>query len=404
MRNTVFAVAVVTSLMVLGGCRRQASAPRMRLGVWIDELSLCEGGSVDKIAAKAKRSGVSYLIVRTHGLWDQIDGRSICAKKVEWYRTCPEELFLRLLETCHHQGIDVYAWSYIYGTPGCEEIEVGMAKQAIDAGADGYVANVETQFTRRERYDTAARICEKIGAHIKQTRPGLFTSYSTFARITPRTAGYTFPAIHFSRIFSTVMPQTYWADWHWQPGPTVQEIDRQWKERYERWRRLDSRDGKDRTSAIRPIIHTGHAYRAGLYGTAYIPASDLLKFLQEVRVLGYSEANVWVWRLMGKEHWLVLRQFSKLKPILASQQTVQRTGFWKRSWGWIWGHWWIGLGLCGLTILVSRLWEDWRNPRNWWWIAVSLLTIFLLWWLILAIGIIALVIHLGVVMMYRRQS
>src|SRR5581483_5718140 len=96
-------------------------------GMWIWYVSQAEGGNLSSIIARAKRNGVSTLMIKSG------DGTSY------W-----SQFSRNLISTLHRSGFSVCAWQFVYGSN-----PVGEAKTAYEAirnGADCLMIDAEGQY------------------------------------------------------------------------------------------------------------------------------------------------------------------------------------------------------------------------------------------------------------------
>ena len=126
----------------LGGPQAKAAAgPMAGDGMWIWYLSRSSGGNLDKIAARARISGIDTVYIKSGDagkVWTQFNPGIVAA--------------------LHARGLRVCAWQFIYGTNPLGEANVGVA--SVNAGADCLVLDVEGQYESkyagRSLHDRAA--------------------------------------------------------------------------------------------------------------------------------------------------------------------------------------------------------------------------------------------------------
>jgi hypothetical protein len=119
-----------------------AAGPMAGNGMWIWYVSRSSGGNLDKLAARARISGISTVYVKSGDA-----GKP-------WTQFNPG-----LVSALHARGLKVCAWQFIYGTAPIAEANVGIA--SVNAGADCLVLDVEGQYEGKyasaDRYMTALR-------------------------------------------------------------------------------------------------------------------------------------------------------------------------------------------------------------------------------------------------------
>jgi hypothetical protein len=101
--------------------------PFDRAGMWIWYVSRSEGGSVARIAARARSAGIGTLYIKAG------DGGS------SW-----SQFNRPLVGALHARGLDVCAWQFVYGDSPVAEAKVGAA--AARRGADCLVIDAEGSY------------------------------------------------------------------------------------------------------------------------------------------------------------------------------------------------------------------------------------------------------------------
>lgn len=281
----VAAVFVLVVIVVRLGEKSQKAQPKLPKyvlgkGVWIQYLSQCEGGNVDRILQRAVENQLDYILVKVN------DGST-------WYRWCPKQKLAEALKKFHAAGLKILGWGFVYGDDPTEE--ANRAIEALRLGCDGYVWDVEGQFSHKRQ--AAKILCSRVHKWVQPKRPWKILGYSTFCRV-DKQPDSKIPYDIFGRYCDVVMPQCYWATFNWNPEHTVFHMFRVWADMQYRW----SNSGK--ADSIKPIIPTGHAY-IDTAKTDYISPEEVTRFLQAVE--GYYGVNIWRWELMDKQHWQALR-------------------------------------------------------------------------------------------------
>jgi hypothetical protein len=126
------------------------STPFDRQGMWIWYVSRSEGGSIQRIVAKAGRYGIGTLYIKAG------DGGSV------WSQFTPS-----LVEGLHAGGLDVCAWQFVYGDHPVAEAKVGAA--AVRDGADCLVIDAEGDY--EGKYASADRYIRALRARIGEGFP-----------------------------------------------------------------------------------------------------------------------------------------------------------------------------------------------------------------------------------------
>jgi hypothetical protein len=158
--------------------------------VWIWNLRRCDGGDLDRIAARIKGAGCSGVLLKAFdgGYWfDQ--GRT-------FRDTC------RGLKA---RGVSVGGWGYLYGREPAKEAQRAI-ETAQHGEADLLVLDVEAEF--KDRPEAAADACRRI----KEALPGYPVYFSSFA-----IARYhrSFPFEVFRDNTRGAAPQVYWNAFRW---------------------------------------------------------------------------------------------------------------------------------------------------------------------------------------------
>lgn len=124
--------------------------PFDRQGMWIWYVSRSEGGSVERIAARAKRAGIGTLYIKAGdggGTWSQFNKS--------------------LVGSFHAVGLDVCAWQFVYGDGPVAEARVGAT--AVRRGADCLVIDAEGSY--EGKYAAADRYVRALRARIGTAFP-----------------------------------------------------------------------------------------------------------------------------------------------------------------------------------------------------------------------------------------
>jgi hypothetical protein len=128
----------------------RGNTPFDRHGMWIWYVSRSEGGSVGRIAARARRAGIGTLYIKAGdggGTWGQFS-RS-------------------LVGALHARGLDVCAWQFVYGDSPLAEARVGAT--AVRRGADCLVIDAEGSY--EGKYAAADRYIRALRARIGAAFP-----------------------------------------------------------------------------------------------------------------------------------------------------------------------------------------------------------------------------------------
>jgi len=114
-------------------------------GMWIWYISRSQGGSVERIIARARRSGVGTVYVKAgdaSSSWSQFSSS--------------------LVSTLHAAGLKVCAWQFVYGSAPYSEADVGAA--AVAKGADCLIIDAEGHY--EGKYAAADRYIRSLRSRV----------------------------------------------------------------------------------------------------------------------------------------------------------------------------------------------------------------------------------------------
>jgi hypothetical protein len=127
-----------------------APAPFQGGGMWIWYVSKSEGGDPYAIAARAKKAGMSTVLIKS------ADGTDPWA-----------QFSSTLVATLHDLGMQVCGWQYVYGTYPVSEARAAAA--AAQAGADCFVIDPEVEY--EGRYAEAQRYINELRSLVGEDFP-----------------------------------------------------------------------------------------------------------------------------------------------------------------------------------------------------------------------------------------
>jgi hypothetical protein len=140
-----------------GQISQPASAtPFDRHGMWIWYMDRIEGGSLQRIVARAKRAGIGTLYVKSGdagSYWSQFSAS--------------------LVERLHRAGLDVCAWQFVYGDSPLAEAKIAAA--AVRRGADCFVIDAEGQY--EGKYAAADLYMRALRARVGESYPIALASF-----------------------------------------------------------------------------------------------------------------------------------------------------------------------------------------------------------------------------------
>lgn len=227
-------------------------------GMWIWYVSRAAGGDPEAIVEQAKAHGVSTVFVKS------ADGTTA------WSQFSPQ-----LVAALKAGGLDVCAWQYVYGTR--PDLEAQVAAQSIEAGADCFVIDAETEY--EGRYAQAQRYVTALRAAVGDSFPVGFTSfpYVDYHATLPYSVFLGPGGAQFNA------PQIYWKD----IGGGVDAV-------------VDHTYQHNRPYA-RPIVPLGQLYNDPSTG-------DVLRFRQLLAQAGATGVSWWDWQHAASRHWDAIGQ------------------------------------------------------------------------------------------------
>jgi hypothetical protein len=225
-------------------------------GMWIWYLSHSSGGSPARIAAQAKRHGVSTVFVKA------ADGRA------RW-----GQFSRRLVTSLKARGLKVCAWQFVYGRYPRTEADRGV--QAARAGADCLVIDAEGQY--EGRYVSAQTYMRRLRARVG---PDFELALTSFPYV------YYHPALPYSVFLGPNgaqdnLPQMYWKT----IGVSTDRI-------YQVTWTYNSVYG-------RPIYPLGQTY-------GHPSSAAVRRFRRLAAAYGARGVSWWVWQFSGRRQWAAL--------------------------------------------------------------------------------------------------
>lgn len=225
-------------------------------GMWIWELPKSEGGDADAIARRAAAAHITTVFVKAG------DGSS------RWTQFSP-----LLVGALRQRGLRVCAWQFVYGSS--PEAEASVAETAINAGADCFVIDAESDY--EGRYAAAQTYMRALRGAVGPSYPIGLTSFP-YVDYHPDLPFSVFLAPGAAQVN---LPQVYWKD----IGGTVDAVS------------------AHTLAANRiygaPIAPLGQTYQAP-------PAADLRRFRQVWAAYGSSGLSWWSWQATPEATWGVL--------------------------------------------------------------------------------------------------
>lgn len=163
--------------------------------IWLWQREHVEDGNVQAMIQQARETGLTGVLVKAH------DGRRESKQSQRYMRQ-----FRDLARPFREAGLRVGAWGYLYGNdpPG----EAAAALEALEAGAEWYVADVEVEFEHQETMVSDYVKAETFCREFRRGAPQAVLGMSSFAITTLHRQ---LPWQVFAKYVDIFLPQVYWA-------------------------------------------------------------------------------------------------------------------------------------------------------------------------------------------------
>jgi hypothetical protein len=238
-------------------------------GYYIWQVSHCENGDPDRIAALAREANLSHVLVKiADGAFPyNID----LDNGLDYARPAIKKL--------QSQNIQVWGWQYVYGNYPDQEAEIGVTR-ALELGVDGFAIDAEKEYQSRSKASSASRYMNILRSNLGSMPLAL--------------SSYRYPSYHVDLPWTEFlercdynMPQVYWEQSHHKAGEQLQRCVNEFKN----------------IRPFRPIIPTGPTYKQG----GWIPyKEEIIEFMDVAKKLGLSGVNFWYWdgcRRYMRDYW-----------------------------------------------------------------------------------------------------
>ncbi len=228
-------------------------------GWFVWQLSRCEGGAPDAMAAKAASAGLTHVLIkvaeRTFGFGFDKNGRDLVPPVAEALRAA---------------GVQVWGWHYIYGDNPAGEASTAV-KRCTQLKLDGYVVDAEAEYKRPGRAAAAHAFMKALRAGLPQT-PLALSSFR-YPKLHPQ-----LPWKAFLENCDLSMPQVYWEQAH---NPEQQLA-----------RSITELADPALVGYVRPCVPTGSAYGVGNWRPT---ADEVTRWLKQAVSLKLPAANLYSW-------------------------------------------------------------------------------------------------------------
>lgn len=246
--------------------------------IWIWQLGQCEAGVISKLIDRAKELGLTGYIIKTH------DGSSV------WWQ-------INSIKQFKAAGLKIGAWGYCYGRNLEGEIEA--VRKSFEAGADFYVADVESEYENSNMRETAERFMMTIHSFGK-------IGYTSYAIPDYHSA---LPFDIFSKYSQFAMPQIYWAEMGW-------DVLKAFRTSLDQYKRYNI-----------PVYPIGQ-----IYGRA--KPSDIQEFDRLCRVEGIEVVSYWDYQHASKDQLnaikggvFVLKRGDRGEAVKVLQEQLNQLGY-----------------------------------------------------------------------------
>ncbi len=251
--------------------------------IWI--VSRCEKGDPERIAALARESQLTHVIIKI------ADG----AFPYNINLNNGFDYVRPVIKKLQSQGISVWGWHYVYGDHPQQEAEIAV-KRSLELGVDGYVVNAEKEYKLPNRAIAASRFMNILRSNLGSLPIAL--------------SSYRYPSYHRSLPWTNFldrcdynMPQVYWMGSHGQAGAQLKRCINEFKNIH----------------PFRPIIPTGPTFKEW----GWVPREeDVIEFMQVAQELNIPAVNFWSWDNARRDlpsFWDLVRDYNyELTPQVAS--------------------------------------------------------------------------------------
>lgn len=248
-------------------------------GMWIWYLSQSSGGDLDRIAARARKAGVTTLFIKSSdgaNVWRQFTKRRVAA--------------------LHRRGLRVCGWGYVYGRRPTAEARA--ARTAIRRGADCFVIDAESEY--EGKYAAADKYVRKLRSYAGRDYPigvapfpyvDYHPAYPYSVFLGPYGAQFNLPQMYHHDIGDSV--------------PTVFKRTYSYGSLY-----------------ARPILPLGQTYGG-------VPRRDIVRFRRYARAYAAGGTSWWSWQATTSRGWSAIAQPldalpAEFRPRTAKTRTLGR--------------------------------------------------------------------------------
>lgn len=280
-------------------------------GMWIWVLARTEDGDLDRIIAKCKLCGITWLAIKAG---DQGNSWMPSFRGKQQFNT-------HVVKRLHDAGIKVFGWSYDVPTryksvdgavvtrPDVLKKQADVVKRVAGCGADGFIIDAEAEWNRALFPDVEAETYMKL---IKEQR--LPEDFLVGDAPWPLVQYHpSFPFTAFGKYVDFRSPQVYWTAQKLDKDHTVEgPVDDSWNryryswESYETWVRTKRKPPAP--GAIKPHLPSGSAFN---HGKTLVQGYEIRYFEAHAKAEGMGGVLYWVWELVPDHIWKLLSEIAE---------------------------------------------------------------------------------------------
>lgn len=238
-------------------------------GYYLWQLPYCDGGSAELIAARAKKAGLSHVLIKI------ADG-STWPYNFDFERNV--DLIPPVASALKAEGIKVWGWHYVRGYDPLNEARLAV-KRMKELDLDGYAIDAEAEYRDTSKRPAAVKFMQEL----RRGLPSIPVALSTYRY--PRVHSV-FPYAEFLEGCDISMPQVYFEQAH-NPEEQLERCVEQYMA----------------LKPARPVIPTAPTYARGDWRPS---AGEITRFLEKAQELGLSAANAWSWDFATRKKYLDL--------------------------------------------------------------------------------------------------
>lgn len=227
------------------------------IGIWIWNISACDGGNWDKIIARCQTAGINWILIKC--------GES--SRNTQWQPATAQIA----IDKCHAAGLKIGGWNY--SRPATYQAEVELITSCVAQGLDFWILDPEIEWQDAANNKVlATNFMQALRAKLGND----FTlAYAPFAIPQFHTS---YPYREFHQYASFCATQLYWTEFDWSLQKAITLHDEGW-----------AAFNKANQDVIIPIYAIGNTYGSPYPGVkGVLTAADLQTFLTHYKGLPIS--------------------------------------------------------------------------------------------------------------------